>query len=78
MTGRRARLVRLEAQQRDSGQTAAGVFEADLTAGVWREIDGGRTLPLEPDSLQGEGAGVLLFNPRGESKIILGISGGEL
>lgn len=77
MTGRRTRLARLEAQQGLEGQTG-GVFEADLDAGLWREKRGGRTLPLDPATLEGEAVAVLLLNPRGPSKIILGIEGDEI
>lgn len=77
MTGRRTRLARLEAQH-GGGEQTAGRFEADVTAGLWREIGGARTFTLELDLLEGESVGVLLFNPRGGSKIFPGIEDQDL
>ncbi len=63
-----------------------GIFEADLQAGVWREVEGGagRTLPLsledfaEGGRLEAAGGALLMLAPAGGSKIIAGISGADL
>lgn len=84
---RRGRLAKLEARrsEEDAGDMV-GIFEADLEAGVWREVKGGqgRTLPLskedlqEAGSLHAAGGGLLMLAPAGGSKVIAGISGGDL
>lgn len=88
MTGRRGRLARLEARRREEGAgDMIGIFEADLHAGVWRELEGGagRTLPLSPEDLQeagsltAAGGGLLMLAPLpGHSKIIPGLQGADL
>jgi hypothetical protein len=66
----------VEARRREDGQAeAAGVYEADTAAGLWREVGGVRTLPLSPDVLAGAAVGVLFYDPRGGSKVIAGIDG---
>lgn len=84
MTGRRGRLARLEARRREDPGETAGIFEADAGAGVWREVQGGRTLPLSPEdlreagSLGAAGGGLLMLAPAGRSKIIPGLTWGDL
>ncbi|AHX26512.1 hypothetical protein DEDE109153_01085 [Deinococcus deserti] len=84
---RRGRLTKLEARrsEEDAGDMM-GIFEADLEAGVWREIAGGqgRTLPLSPEdlreagSLHTAGGGLLMLAPAGGAKVISGVYWGDL
>jgi len=85
-TVRRARLSRLEARQKDTPGDVIGFFEADLQAGVWREIEGGqgRTLPLSPEDfekggrLAESGGALLMLAPIHPAKVIVGVSWGDL
>lgn len=81
MTGRRARLARLEDRRReDAPGDVLGIFAADAGAGVWREKEGGqgRTLPLSPedqtaaDGLASTGGALLMYAPVGGAKFIDG------
>ncbi|WP_293909885.1 hypothetical protein [Deinococcus sp.] len=87
MTGRARRLTRLEAQQRSSHAVEQiGIYEADLAAGVWRDIHTGKAGPaLSAEDLAtgGElaqsGGGLLLYSPLpGRSKIIPGLQAADL
>lgn len=86
MTGRRGRLARLEARQKDKPGDMVGIFEADLQAGVWREVEGGagRTVPLSPEDfenggrLEAAGGALLMLAPVHPAKVIAGVSWGDL
>lgn len=82
--GKRGRVARLEARRREDAGDMVGIFEADLGAGVWREMNGaGRTIPLSPDDLREAGAahaaggGLLIVAPVG-CKVIPGVQWGDI
>ena len=76
MTGRRARLARLEDRRREETPgDVLGIFAADAGAGLWRETEGGagRTLTLSPEDhaeavgLEAIGGALLMYAPSGRA-----------
>ncbi|THF86139.1 hypothetical protein E7T09_12985 [Deinococcus sp. KSM4-11] len=84
MTGQRSRVARLEGQRKEDGGDVLGIFEADIDAGLWREVNGNRTLPLSPEDLQDAGSadaagtGLLMLAPVGTSKVLADVSWEDL
>lgn len=82
MIARRTRVARLESQRTEEGGGVIGIFEADVDAGLWREVNGSRTLPLSPEDLleghQAGGTGLLLLAPAGTSMMPVNLSSEEL
>ncbi len=75
------RLSKLEAVRQARG-SGAGVFVADVGAGVWREVGaGGRVFRLEedgPEGVRSSGAGLLFLSPGFPSKVLCGVTWGDL
>ena len=85
---RRGRLSRLEARRKEEAGDVVGIFEADPVAGVWREVNAPtgrvRVLPLSPEELReaegqaAAGGGLLFLAPVCHSKVIPGVTWGDL
>jgi hypothetical protein len=53
VTGRRARLGRLEAQAKTAADfEVIGFYEADPAVGLWRDMNTGQTRPMSPDEIE--------------------------
>lgn len=71
----KGRLTKLEAKR--SPAKGGGCWQADLDAGVWRDLNSGQAgglLSEAEEQLAGEGGGLLLF----AGKYLVGIDGAAL
>jgi len=87
MTGLRGRLGKLEAKARNAEDLELmGFFDADLDAGLWRDVHHGHTRPMTPEE-QAEarqaseaGGAILILGPlpSRSRKVVYGVRAADL